>query len=106
VPSSKFAVTILLTDRRLTIAPKGNFDDGDSCGVLGSEIFELQPTHFAALDPLPLRSVDELRLSVRSLKILKAENICYIGDLVRRTETELLTAPNLGQAQAYPSVPS
>ena len=77
-----------------------------SSSCSGSEIFELQPTHFAALDPLPLRSVDELRLSVRSLKILKAENICYIGDLVRRTETELLTAPNLCQAQAYPSVPS
>ena len=44
-----------------------------------------------------LRKVDELELSVRSANCLKAENIYYIGDLVQRTEVELLKTPNLGK---------
>jgi DNA-directed RNA polymerase subunit alpha len=44
-----------------------------------------------------LRPVDELELTVRSANCLKAENIYYIGDLVQRTETELLKTPNLGR---------
>ena len=44
-----------------------------------------------------LRSVDDLELTVRSANCLKAESIYYIGDLVQRTEVELLKTPNLGK---------
>jgi len=49
------------------------------------------------MDPILLRPVDELELTVRSANCLKAENIYYIGDLIQRTETELLKTPNLGR---------
>lgn len=48
-------------------------------------------------DPMLLRSVDDLELTVRSANCLKAENIHYIGDLVQKTENELLKTPNLGK---------
>lgn len=48
-------------------------------------------------DPILLRSVDDLELTVRSANCLKAESIRYIGDLVQRTEVELLKTPNLGK---------
>lgn len=50
-----------------------------------------------SIDPILLRPVDELELTVRSANCLKAENIYYIGDLIQRTETELLKTPNLGR---------
>ncbi len=50
-----------------------------------------------AVDPVLLRPVDELELTVRSANCLKAENIYHIGDLVQRTEVELLRTPNLGK---------
>ena len=49
------------------------------------------------IDPILMRPVDELELTVRSLNCLKAENILYIGDLVQRTEVELLRTLNLGK---------
>ncbi len=49
------------------------------------------------IDPILLRPVDELELTVRSANCLKAENIYYIGDLIQRTEMELLKTPNLGK---------
>jgi DNA-directed RNA polymerase subunit alpha len=49
------------------------------------------------VDPLLLRPVDDLELTVRSANCLKAENIYYIGDLIQRTEVELLKTPNLGK---------
>ncbi len=49
------------------------------------------------VDPMLLRSVDDLELTVRSANCLKAENIYYIGDLIQRTEVELLKTPNLGK---------
>lgn len=49
------------------------------------------------IDPILLRAVDDLELTVRSANCLKAENIYYIGDLVQRTEVELLKTPNLGK---------
>jgi DNA-directed RNA polymerase subunit alpha len=52
------------------------------------------PTHF---DPLLMRPVDDLELTVRSANCLKAENIFYIGDLIQRTEVDLLRTPNLGK---------
>ncbi len=51
----------------------------------------------AQIDPVLLRPVDELELTVRSANCLKAESINYIGDLVQRTEVELLRTPNLGK---------
>lgn len=49
------------------------------------------------IDPILLRSIDDLELTVRSANCLKAESICYIGDLIQRTEVELLKTPNLGK---------
>jgi DNA-directed RNA polymerase subunit alpha len=49
------------------------------------------------VDPVLMRPVDELELTVRSANCLKAENINYIGDLIQRTEVELLRTPNLGK---------
>jgi DNA-directed RNA polymerase subunit alpha len=49
------------------------------------------------IDPILLRPVDDLELTVRSANCLKAENIYYIGDLVQRSEVELLKTPNLGK---------
>ena len=49
------------------------------------------------VDPLLLRPVDDLELTVRSANCLKAESIYYIGDLIQRTENELLKTPNLGR---------
>jgi DNA-directed RNA polymerase subunit alpha len=68
----------------------------------GGEIFEGQPRGShppsgATFDPILLRPVDELELTVRSANCLKAENIYYIGDLIQRTENELLKTPNLGR---------
>jgi len=51
----------------------------------------------AQIDPILMRPVDELELTVRSANCLKAENINYIGDLIQRTEVELLRTPNLGK---------
>ncbi len=49
------------------------------------------------VDPILLRPVDDLELTVRSANCLKAENIYFIGDLIQRTEVELLKTPNLGK---------
>lgn len=49
------------------------------------------------IDPVLLRPVDELELTVRSANCLKAESINLIGDLIQRTENELLKTPNLGR---------
>ena len=49
------------------------------------------------VDPVLLRPIDDLELTVRSANCLKAESIYYIGDLVQKTEVELLKTPNLGK---------
>lgn len=51
----------------------------------------------AEIDPILLRPVDDLELTVRSANCLKAESIYFIGDLIQRTEVELLKTPNLGK---------
>jgi len=51
----------------------------------------------AVIDPILLRPVDDLELTVRSANCLKAESIYYIGDLIQRAETDLLKTPNLGK---------
>jgi DNA-directed RNA polymerase subunit alpha len=55
------------------------------------------PRSAQQFDPILLRPVDELELTVRSANCLKAETIYYIGDLIQRTENELLKTPNLGR---------
>jgi DNA-directed RNA polymerase subunit alpha len=50
-----------------------------------------------SVDPILLRPIDDLELTVRSANCLKAESIHFIGDLIQRTEVELLKTPNLGK---------
>ncbi len=64
---------------------------------LESEKLEEAAEEEDEVDPILLRPVDDLELTVRSANCLKAENIYYIGDLVQRTEVELLKTPNLGK---------
>ncbi|MDV3238198.1 MAG: DNA-directed RNA polymerase subunit alpha [Gammaproteobacteria bacterium] len=62
----------------------------------GKEVEQVE-TRSADIDPILLRPVDDLELTVRSANCLKAESIYFIGDLIQRTEVELLKAPNLGK---------
>jgi len=64
---------------------------------LHSEIISEPEEHQDEIDPILLRPVDDLELTVRSANCLKAEDIYYIGDLIQRTEVELLKTPNLGK---------
>lgn len=61
------------------------------------DAFDAPARSASQFDPVLLRPVDELELTVRSANCLKAENIYYIGDLIQRTENELLKTPNLGR---------
>jgi len=63
----------------------------------GTEASLEAPSRAPQVDPILLRPVDDLELTVRSANCLKAENIYYIGDLIQRTENELLKTPNLGR---------
>ncbi|UDG81879.1 DNA-directed RNA polymerase subunit alpha [Candidatus Vallotia cooleyia] len=63
----------------------------------GTEITAETPFRAPQIDPILLHPVDDLELTVRSANCLKAENIYYIGDLIQRTENELLKTPNLGR---------
>jgi DNA-directed RNA polymerase subunit alpha len=63
----------------------------------GTETAAGEAARAPQVDPILLRPVDDLELTVRSANCLKAENIYYIGDLIQRTETELLKTPNLGR---------
>lgn len=61
------------------------------------EVIEEKLKPEVTIDPELLRSIDDLELTVRSANCLKAEKIDYVGDLVQRTEMELLKTPNLGK---------
>ena len=74
------------------LAVFAQLEGSDLAGIVDRE--QPRSTQF---DPILLRPVDELELTVRSANCLKAENIYYIGDLIQRTETELLKTPNLGR---------
>jgi DNA-directed RNA polymerase subunit alpha len=92
-----------------TIDPKGAIQT--SAGILRDQLSSFvalegtQPVDMGAevepdqppIDPILLRPVDDLELTVRSANCLKAENIYLIGDLIQRTEVELLKTPNLGK---------
>jgi len=67
-----------------------NFDEPESAGR-DSEESALE------FNPLLLKKVDELELSVRSANCLKNDNIVYIGDLIQKTEAEMLRTPNFGR---------
>lgn len=62
-----------------------------------TESYEAPARGTPQIDPVLLRSVDDLELTVRSANCLKAENVYYIGDLIQKTENELLKTPNLGR---------
>ena len=64
---------------------------------LGFETEEEEEEEIPPVDPIMLRPVDELELTVRSANCLKVEKIYYIGDLVTRKESDLLKTPNLGR---------
>lgn len=64
---------------------------------MDSESEQLPEEKEDEVDPILIRPVDDLELTVRSANCLKAENIYYIGDLIQRTEVELLKTPNLGK---------
>ena len=96
----------------LTIETNGTIDPEravrDAAGILRSqlavfvdlsseELDEPKREEEAEIDPILLRSIDDLELTVRSANCLKAESIYYIGDLIQRTEVELLKTPNLGK---------
>lgn len=61
------------------------------------EAVEAAASNEPEIDPILLRPVDDLELTVRSANCLKAESIYFIGDLIQRTEVELLKTPNLGK---------
>ncbi|MGY0399031.1 MAG: DNA-directed RNA polymerase subunit alpha [Ostreibacterium sp.] len=61
------------------------------------KIVEIAKEEDIQIDPVLLRSIDDLELTVRSANCLKAEKIDYVGDLVQCTEMELLKTPNLGK---------
>ena len=67
-----------------------NFDEPEAAGRADEED-ELE------FNPLLLKKVDELELSVRSANCLKNDNIVYIGDLIQKTEAEMLRTPNFGR---------
>ncbi|MBN3859713.1 DNA-directed RNA polymerase subunit alpha [Neisseriaceae bacterium PsAf] len=64
---------------------------------LKGKLEEVEEEQEPEIDPVLLQPVDDLDLTVRSANCLKAESIYYIGDLIQRTETELLKTPNLGR---------
>ncbi len=63
----------------------------------GGEMSHEPEKYEPEVDPVLLRPIDDLELTVRSANCLKAESIHYVGDLVQRTEVELLKTPNLGK---------
>ncbi|WP_375262767.1 DNA-directed RNA polymerase subunit alpha [Palleronia sp.] len=67
-----------------------NFDEPDQGGAASDD-------DGLEFNPLLLKKVDELELSVRSANCLKNDNIVYIGDLIQKTEAEMLRTPNFGR---------
>ena len=84
----RHSARILMDQISVFAAMEGGGDSLESLPVSGRQ---------QQIDPVLLRPVDDLELTVRSANCLKAENIYYIGDLIQRTENELLKTPNLGR---------
>ena len=85
------------TAARVLIEQLSSFADLKGVAPTGEQPVAGRGVAAPQVDPILLRPVDELELTVRSANCLKAENIYYIGDLIQRTETELLKTPNLGR---------
>ena len=84
---------ILVEQLSVFAALEGGAEPGsEALGVLG-----VVTRGGPQIDPILVRPVDDLELTVRSANCLKAESIYYIGDLIQRTENELLKTPNLGR---------
>ena len=79
---------------RIMIEQLGNFVNFEDPQPV---IVEEEITPDALLNPHLLRKVEELELSVRSANCLKNDNIVYIGDLVQKSESEMLRTPNFGR---------
>jgi DNA-directed RNA polymerase subunit alpha len=89
------AARILVEQLSVFAALEGAEPSLDMGGISGGLITSIGRS--PQIDPILLRPVDDLELTVRSANCLKAENIFYIGDLIQRTENELLKTPNLGR---------
>ena len=85
------------TAARVLIEQLSSFADLKGVSPSSDQPVSMRGAASPQVDPILLRPVDELELTVRSANCLKAENIYYIGDLIQRTETELLKTPNLGR---------
>eukprot|EP01031_Cornospumella_fuschlensis_P007022 gene7022-8719_t len=98
-----YAQVLRLSDI-VDMAPAGANEEVQPCDLSDThavhhlvDAFDQPAQRSSSFDPILLRPVDELELTVRSANCLKAENIYYIGDLIQRTENELLKTPNLGR---------
>ena len=87
-PEDAIAFAARILQDQLTVFV--NFDEPEA-EEIASEEDEL------AFNPLLLKKVEELELSVRSANCLKNDNIVYIGDLILKTESEMLRTPNFGR---------
>jgi DNA-directed RNA polymerase subunit alpha len=92
----RHAARILVEQLTVFAALEGAEPAHDGLG-LGGGVIAAVGGRSPQIDPILLRPVDDLELTVRSANCLKAENIYYIGDLIQRTENELLKTPNLGR---------
>jgi len=88
---------ILVEQLSVFAALEGHETPADLVGASTSGALAVGSGRSPQIDPVLLRPVDDLELTVRSANCLKAENIFYIGDLIQRTENELLKTPNLGR---------
>jgi DNA-directed RNA polymerase subunit alpha len=87
-PEDAIAFAARILQDQLTVFV--NFDEPEA-EITSNEEDEL------AFNPLLLKKVEELELSVRSANCLKNDNIVYIGDLILKTESEMLRTPNFGR---------
>ena len=88
---------ILVEQLSVFAALEGHETPADLVGASTSGALAVGSGRAPQIDPVLMRPVDDLELTVRSANCLKAENIFYIGDLIQRAENELLKTPNLGR---------
>ncbi len=87
-PDDSIALAARILQDQLSIFV--NFDEPEA-------IEQEEESDTLEFNPLLLKKVDELELSVRSANCLKNDNIVYIGDLIQKTEAEMLRTPNFGR---------
>lgn len=84
-------------EEAVRVAAKILIDQLSVFADLQSTVVEETVEQVPQVDPIFLSSVDDLELTVRSANCLKTQNIYYIGELVQRTDADLLKTPNLGR---------